>query len=95
MLAHLSVLVDKYQMLESVEPYVDLWVADEDMKESLPSTSAPELLPWLSIAWVFNLSVEFKHLTQILMQESFETIFTPVFDGHELPIPEIVISMYE
>jgi hypothetical protein len=37
MLTHLSILVDKYQMLEAVEPFANLCVADVDMQKTLPS----------------------------------------------------------
>jgi hypothetical protein len=48
-MASLAVLVDKYQMLECTELYVEM---------SLPAGLTGSLLQWLSIAWIFRLRAE-------------------------------------
>ena len=91
-LAHLSILADKYQILESIETFVSFWVTDREIQKSLPSTSGPSLYPWLSIAWVFHLPLEFKQLTRIVMHESKSDISVEQHEGYDLPIPELLIS---
>jgi hypothetical protein len=55
-MASLAVLVDKYQMLECTELYVELWIPD--LGKSLPTSFTGGLLQWLSIAWIFKLPAE-------------------------------------
>jgi hypothetical protein len=55
-MASLAVLVDKYQMLECTELYVEMWVPD--LRKSLPASLTGGLLQWLSIAWIFKLPAE-------------------------------------
>jgi hypothetical protein len=98
MLVHLSILVDKYQMLETVENFVDLWISDDSIRSSLSVESyQPQLLPLLSIAWVFKLPTYFMHLTGIAMLDSTMKIGEGVegckYDGVDLPIPGAVIGM--
>jgi len=81
----IAILVDKYRLQEAVMLYVDLWI--ETLKKSLPQSFCPEISAWLSIAWVFRLPVEFKHLTRISQRETWGKL-----DSGELPIPEIVLS---
>lgn len=53
-MAALSILVDKYQMHEVVELWVELWVAH--LKPSIPKYHCKSVYKWLSVAWVFKLS---------------------------------------
>jgi hypothetical protein len=55
-MASLAVLVDKYQMLECTELYVEMWIPD--LRKSLPAGLTGSLLQWLSIAWIFRLRAE-------------------------------------
>lgn len=97
MLTQLAVLIDKYQMLETVEPYVDLWVASEEVRSSLPSISyaadswSAELHPWLCVSWVFNLPDEFKLVSGMLMRHSLFTVDARL-GTQDLPIPGVVIG---
>jgi hypothetical protein len=94
MLTHLSILIDKYQMLEAVQTFADCWIIDDEITNSLPTSFASSnLLPWLTISWVFNLPDKFKQLTKISIQESNYKIREGIHDGHDLPIPDIVIGM--
>ncbi|KAJ5041070.1 uncharacterized protein L3040_005625 [Drepanopeziza brunnea f. sp. 'multigermtubi'] len=68
-LASLSIIVDKYQTLEPVELHVRLWLPE--LKKEFPTSMSPEVLPWLSIAWVFQLDDDFMDLTRIVQRESF------------------------
>jgi hypothetical protein len=82
---NIAILVDKYQLQEAVVLYGVLWI--DKLRESLPQSFSPEISPWLSIAWVFRLSVEFKHLTRIAQRETWGKL-----DSGELPIPDIILS---
>lgn len=87
----LSVLVDKYQMHEVVELYVEIWM--RHLKPLVPKFFSGEFYKWLSISWVFRLEVEFKHLTWIATRESAG--INPLLQPHpdpSLPIPEVVLG---
>lgn len=86
-MTELSVLVDKYQMLEVVELYVEMWMST--LKTSVPMFFTADLLPWLSISWVFGLADIFKQISRIAMRGS-----TDLFGAHEshLPIPQPVFG---
>jgi hypothetical protein len=86
-MTNLSVLVDRYQMLEVVESYVEWWIPE--LKKLLPESFTPDLLPWISICWVFRLPAEFKHLTRVAMRESNGDIGDLEPD---LPIPDRVLG---
>lgn len=83
----LSVLVDKYQMLEIVELYAEIWMST--LKSSVPIFFTADLLPWLSISWVFGLADQFKQVSRIAMRGS-----TELFGAREeyLPIPQHVFG---
>ncbi|KAJ5041068.1 uncharacterized protein L3040_005623 [Drepanopeziza brunnea f. sp. 'multigermtubi'] len=87
-LANLSILVDKYRMLEVVSVYVkSFWVPN--LRSASPPSSG-NMFPWLSIAWVFQLSAEFTEITRMLAQEdSCGPI--PHLD-QRFPIPDKVIA---
>ncbi|KAK2624999.1 hypothetical protein QTJ16_005368 [Diplocarpon rosae] len=87
----LAVLVAKYQMLEVVEFYVRAWVPK--LKRKLPRTLTPGLIPWLCIAWVFQLPPEFNHVTRIAQLEACGPLVHD--DGNSLPIPVHVIDEIE
>ncbi|KAE9378227.1 hypothetical protein N431DRAFT_435400 [Stipitochalara longipes BDJ] len=86
-MTELSVLVDKYQMLEVVELYVEMWMST--LKTSVPMFFTADLLAWLSISWVFGLGDIFKQISRIAMRGS-----TDLFGAHEshLPIPQPVFA---
>lgn len=90
-LTALSILVDKYQMHEVVELYVEIWMVH--LKPRVPKFFSPEFYKWLSIAWVFKLEAEFKHLTWIAIRESAGTrpILQPMPDP-SFPISEAVLG---
>jgi BTB/POZ domain len=86
-MTELSVLVDKYQMLEVVELCVELWMST--LKSSVPMFFTADLLAWLNISWVFGLADIFKQISRIAMRGS-----TDLFGAHEshLPIPQPVFG---
>ena len=61
MSTHLSILIDKYQMLEAVKIFADWWIIDDEFTNLFPTSFASSiLLPWLTISWVFSLPDKFK-----------------------------------
>jgi len=64
LLGTLSVLVDKYRILDAVEVFSDMWI--EDLKPKISGNFPNDLLLWLSISWVFRKATLFKAVTCIL-----------------------------
>jgi hypothetical protein len=93
LMTRISILVDKYQMVEAVEVFSCSWI--EDLKMSLPTLySTPEeqeaVHRWVGISWVFGKRVEFKAMTQLIERGSNANLAENIEEG--LPIPEILIS---
>ncbi|KAH6674272.1 hypothetical protein B0J14DRAFT_653575 [Halenospora varia] len=82
----LAIIVDKYQLLECMELYRDVWLPD--LNTQLPTSFDNTLLEWLSIAWAFRLPEQFKHLTRVAQRGSLSNLAS---DGQEVPIPDIVL----
>ena len=85
MLTELAVLVDKYELLETVEMMLDYWL--QDLTNTIPLTLSNDLLPWICISWVFKKSEIFKKVTKIAQMES-----EGLLDAGQLPISEWVLS---
>jgi hypothetical protein len=66
-LARLSVLVDKYQMLEAVEVFSDIWI--KRLETEIPQTYTWEMRQWLRISWVFSRADLFTQVTRIVGRE--------------------------
>lgn len=93
-LTGLSILIDKYQMLEALEVYVDMWV--EGLQSFLPKSFTPDFLSWLNVAWVLKLPVEFEYLTRIAIRESFGEIGGEQgLEPEDLPIPDSILVKIE
>lgn len=69
---------------------------DESIKKSLPHALVPELIPWISMSWVFKMPEEFKHVTRIAMLDSKTKIGEGsepcMYEGVDIPIPDVIIS---
>lgn len=95
MLTSITILVDKYQLVESVEAYSDGWI--NNPKLSLPQKyfAKEEVLAvhkWISISWVFSLHDKFKSMTKLLELGCYDEIGGTI--DEDLPIPEIVIGEF-
>jgi hypothetical protein len=88
-MTNLSILVDKYQMLEAVEVFSDAWI--EDLKVNLPEQFDDNMGQWLAISWVFGKRVEFKTMTQYIEQQSDVSKIGNYFDP-DLPIPHVIFG---
>jgi hypothetical protein len=88
-LARLSVLVDKYQMLDAVEVFSDIWI--KHLKPKIPETYTWYTLQWLGISWVFSRANLFKQMTRIVGRECD----TDLKDDLECPdmVPQIPVRI--
>lgn len=91
LLAHIAILVDKYQMVHVADVFIDIWTK---ALPSPPSTLEDNLLPWLAIAWVFDLSKEFALLTSVLQSCSEGDVGSTLNNAKWcLPIPDTIRCM--
>jgi hypothetical protein len=92
-LAKLAILVDKYQILERVEIFSDMWIDDiQNGGHGLPVTFGPDILPWLSVSWVFGKENIFQQVTEILEREGDSDMGGESIQ--ELPIPDLIIGKH-
>ncbi|KAH7420004.1 hypothetical protein BKA64DRAFT_752558 [Cadophora sp. MPI-SDFR-AT-0126] len=87
-LTDISILVDKYETLESFGLILDVW-----MTSLLPTVCDQGVLSWLSIAWVFRLPDCFQKMTRLLQYAADDTAKQGVWD--HLPIPDRVFEEIE
>lgn len=87
-MASLATLADKYQMAEAIELLVELlW--KPLLQESRPKTYNDDLVPWLTVAWIFKWPDEFKHFTRLAVREGSGTL-----NNATLPVPERVLGIH-
>ncbi|KAF9693479.1 hypothetical protein EKO04_008405 [Ascochyta lentis] len=86
MLAKTAVLVDYYECGEAIELFTATWIGYVQETE-IPSTYCRDLILWIWVAWVFDLSQQFEDATAAVIKESNEAMETL-----ELPIPNSVSS---
>ncbi|CAG8977433.1 hypothetical protein HYALB_00007765 [Hymenoscyphus albidus] len=91
-MTNIAILADKYELTEVLYTNSELWL--KDLKKTVPVSLTQDLLPWLSIACVFNMAPEFKHLTRIATLESSGDLGLGESD-EDLPIPAQVFAAIE
>jgi hypothetical protein len=76
MLRNIAIIVEKYQMVEVAELYVQIWVKDLN----LPSEDNLEMdiVDWIGICWIFKLSSKFEEITRLAVWETSCRITTAV-----------------
>lgn len=94
-LASIAILVDKYQMVETVESYSDTWI--DRLKPELPTeyiTAEDEkkIFRWMEIAWVFGRAEEFKAMTCLVERGGYSDLDNEVVGM--CSVPDTVISTY-
>jgi hypothetical protein len=92
LLSEISILVDKYQMVEAVEFFAESWI--EGLKSSLPeyySSEKQDVHRWIGISWVFDRSSEFEMMTYITGRSTGAGLLDDVDD--RLPIPTIILGI--
>lgn len=90
-LSELAVLIDKRQMLESVEIYSDFWI--QALEKDLPNVyhCKKDIMSWLFISWVFQKEDIFRDMTRITERECDDSVDD---DVRYLPIPSFIIGKY-
>jgi hypothetical protein len=88
MLAKFAVLADYYECSESVDLFVNIWLADLRVRTPIPTTYCRDLILWLWISWIFKLPELFKQVTAVAIVQSPEP-----FRNLGLPIPAWIIGM--
>jgi hypothetical protein len=61
--ARIAVLVDKYQMQEVSLLFSDIWF--DDLKQQLPTEYNDDIVPWLTLCWVFRKLEQFTQITKL------------------------------
>lgn len=87
MLAKIAILVDYYSCGEAVELFTDMWIKDAKMKAAVPQSYCRDLVLWIWISWVFDLSQQFAKATAVAVSQCTEAMQTL-----NLPISEKVTS---
>ncbi|KAH8685914.1 hypothetical protein BGZ60DRAFT_477629 [Tricladium varicosporioides] len=93
LLLKLAILVDKYQLLEAISAWGDIWVAA--LKQFIPHRFCNDLISWLCITWVFRCPDEFQAVTLFLERESPEPNLSTSYGKEEfekLPVPDTVLA---
>jgi hypothetical protein len=97
LLASISLVVDKYQIAEAVEPFSDSWInalnGDLPQVYMLWTESANNTLLWLQVSWVFEKAELFTKMTRLLERGCNEHF--PRRINERIVIPDLVISMSE
>ena len=86
MLVEISILVDKYELLEIAEVLLDRWYPA--LVATIPQAWNNDLLPWMCISMVFQNPKIWRHVTRIAQYESQYFI-----TDHPLPVLHWSLSM--
>jgi hypothetical protein len=88
-LAKVAILVDYYDCGESVEVFVDMWMADLRVRASIPTQYCRNLILWMWVSWAFKLPDMFKQTTAAVIKHSAERV-----RDLGLPVPLWITSGY-
>jgi hypothetical protein len=84
-LKNIAVLVDKYDLHETVAPFTNGWAESAGLSKYIETE---DLMSWVFICWVFGLGTKFQQLTQRWISDSSSNfVITP-----SLPIPGKIIG---
>lgn len=85
MFGKIAMLVDYYECGEAIELFTDMWIEPLKIDTPIPSNYCRELIIWIWISWVFDLSDIFHRATTTAIRQTEKTMHTL-----ELPIPHRV-----
>ena len=90
MLVSISVLIDKYELLEAVVTFTDMWYGAERKNMDAYFKNCPEdrFLGWICITWVLKKAVDLPVITKATILGSQKERLT----AEELPIPAKVLG---
>jgi hypothetical protein len=84
MLAKIAVVADYYECTESIELFVEIWLASLKTQSPIPTTYCLELIMWIWVSWTFKWAEIFKQSTDVAIKQCDEP-----FQNLGLPIPSI------
>jgi hypothetical protein len=96
LLTSVSLLVDKYQMVEAVQCFSDTWIGAliEDLPEAYPSkTDSGNVVLWLQVSWVFENNEVFTKMTELL--ERGCDAYLRILVDKRLLIPDPIFGMFK
>jgi hypothetical protein len=76
-------LAHKYGFNEALRVQANIWI--KLLRHTIPHSLTDQLLPWLWISWIFDMSPEFKALTAIAQKEARNRIDSD--NPYGVPIP--------
>ncbi|KAE8453983.1 hypothetical protein EG329_007759 [Mollisiaceae sp. DMI_Dod_QoI] len=93
LMTKVTILVDKYQMVEAAEVFSESWI--EHLKMSIPTEYVtPEdqtaVHKWIGISWVFGNRKEFQDMTMFVQRGCGSDLEEKIEEG--LLIPDIIID---
>ncbi|KAF8865170.1 hypothetical protein BDZ45DRAFT_475398 [Acephala macrosclerotiorum] len=93
LMTKITILVDKYQMVEAAEIFTEAWI--EDLKKDLPTEYATEeeqnrVHKWIGISWVFGKGKEFQDMTLLVERGCGASLCDKLEEG--LLILDIIID---
>ena len=75
LLIQIVLLVDKYKLHESVEPFIDRWM--EHVRPKIPTKKlAEDIMSWITIALVLCLEEDFEQLTRLCLEKQVGKLCT-------------------
>lgn len=83
----ISVLVDKYDILEPVELLASFWF--DNLKSAIPERFTDDIPAWICICSVFDKPVEFLHATRLAMRQGKGDL-----EATGLPIPPSISGTF-
>ncbi|PYH85850.1 hypothetical protein BO82DRAFT_420396 [Aspergillus uvarum CBS 121591] len=86
-LVDLAVLADRCQCAPLARYFALQWVDNLTTATERPSEYGKEVMEWIYVAWVWNLSKEFEANTLVAVETSSEMVHS-----HDLPLPGRVIE---
>ncbi|VUC25792.1 unnamed protein product [Clonostachys rosea] len=67
LLVKVSTIVDYYDCHESVDRYIDIWIPQ--LESDLPKSYDEKVPIWLSISWVFRLTIIFEKMVKLAVMQ--------------------------
>ncbi|TVY46830.1 hypothetical protein LOCC1_G003392 [Lachnellula occidentalis] len=95
LLTSIAVLVDKYELHNSVGIFADMWISALKQATEMPESFSQDLVSWICITWVFRKSTEFNHVTLVAQKEAMRKRFLHIDEipgFANLPLPSKLID---
>lgn len=83
--AQISILVDKYDIRESVELFAHCWF--DKLEPTLPDEYTDDIPAWICICWMFDKPKSFEHTTRLALKYGKGNLRLG-----DLPIPSSIVG---